>query len=420
MDFLGNTRVFWTEHTLVTAQFMREYDRFGNPLTAPIELTSLSGSLVATFAGLPDGSFDEVYLDGDFYVLRFDATGKFLAGPIFVGANPFPGASSLHPTIKAAADASGDLLIVFSAGLFQPEYQSHVYSARVSAAGAVKGPSLLSTNVGGIQESPAVAVGADGAGVIAWSDYRQNAIIARTVTGAGVAMGSEFTVYHDSRTSAGQVSAAIDAAGEVTLAYEGLDGIHASRYRGDGTSDGGDFKVYSSLGDNQYSPLVASSQGWTVIAWNDGNAGPAGAEVDAQLYDPQGRPKGTPFLVPNVLAPTELTGLAFGNDGKVSVEFNQVSLNDLLHTVTDFRLYRVDLEPAFQGEYHFSASFGSAVGTVVGAVKAVDPDGDQIDYRILGKSPFAVRPAYGANHGRRRHCSEIDGHYELSTDDSSR
>ena len=393
VDSLGNIRVFWLDFTSSPVHFVREYNRFGDPLTGPVQLTSaIPATGNATFVGLRDGSFDEVYFEGDIlYVQRFGATAMSIGGPIIVGSNPFSGTDSATITIAAAADATGDLLIVFSAAEYSPDNQAHVYSARVSAAGTVTGPSMLSTNVGGFQQADTVAIAPSGAGVVAWLDDSKNAIIARRFTGAGLVMGPEFTVYHNPSATAGLVSAAIDSRGEITLAFEGLDGIHAQRYLGNGVADGGEFKVYTSLADYQYSPAVATStQGWSVIAWNDGNAGPSGAEVAAQVYDPQGRPQGTPFLVPNVLVPTALTGLAIGDDGKVSVQFNQVSLNDGVHGVTNFRLYRVDLEPVFQGEYHFTATLGSAVGTVVGTVNAVDPGGDKIDYRIQGSSPFAV------------------------------
>ncbi len=343
-DASGNTRVFWTDSSS-GAQYFREYDAFGHVLTSPQQLSPATP--LGTLVGLPDGSFDAIYAQsGALLAQRYDPTGAGVGAPIFICG--IPTYTGIPPEICGSADASGNLLIVFTDRYLLPPIsylQSQVYVATLSATGAASGPVALSP-AADLESSATVAIDGSGVGVIAWLDQSLGAIIARQVTAAGASLGPEFTVYQD--PTAGLVDAAVDAQGDFTLAYEGYEGIHAQLYKSDGTPLTGDVKVYTTLGDSQYGPMVAmSGQGWSVIAWNDENGGPEGAEVDAAVYDPQGRPQGTPFLVPNVVLPTTLTGLAFGDNGKVAIEFNQVGLNDPNDLVTDFRLYKVDMAPVF-------------------------------------------------------------------------
>jgi hypothetical protein len=249
---------------------------------------------------------------------------------------------------------------------------------------------LVNSNTAGTQDDPAVAVDASGAGVIAWTDNNQDAIIARRVSGAGLTDGAEFTVYHDPSVTTGDVALGIDDAGNFTLSYLGVGGIHAIHYGADGTP-GADFKVYTSLNDFQYGTRVSEADdGWSIIAWNDGNT-----ETVAQIYDPQGNVQGPPFTVPTILTTTTLNGLEFANDGLVSVEFTQAGTTDPNDDVTNFVLYHVALPPIFKQTFSFNVALGSAAGTVVGTVSAVDPTGARVHYRIPGKSPFSVDPNTG-------------------------
>ena len=389
-DGSGNTRVFWNQSS---SQFVREYDPFGHPLTAPVQLAG--GTSQEAIVGLPDGSFDAAFFSGRMLeVQRYSAAAATVGSPIVVGPDPLSDAS-FTSGIQAAADANGDLVIVFTATDFG-NYGTVAYVGALSAGGVATAPIALSLTTSDNQQAPTVALDASGAGVVAWVDRANgDTILARRVTSAGLSLGPQFTVYQD--LSVASVSAAVDDQGDFTLAYEGLGGIHARQYGGDGTSDSGDFKVAATApGDTQSGPRVAESgQGWTIIAWNDAQGGPAGTEPDAQVFDPKGNPLGTSFLVPNVVLPATLSGLAFGDNGKIAIAYNQEGLNDPSHLVTDFRLYRVDMAPVFAGPYQFTALLGSPVGTVVGTVQGTDPDGDSVLYTLQGNSPFAVDPNSG-------------------------
>ncbi len=391
-DASGDTRFFWNDSSAGN-KFVREYDSFGHALTGPKQLSPQTA--IGAIAGLPDGSFDSIYSAGPvIFVQRYDGTGTGIGAPVLVCAEPLFG--GIAPTICAAADSNGDLVIVITDYfMFAPgSVDSQVYVATLSASGATTGPVSVDPSTA-YQRSGTVAIDGSGAGVVAWLQPFGNAgIFGRQIAGAGATLGPQFTVYQG--PTEGAVDAAVDAQGDFTLAYEGAGGIHAQLYNRNGTSVTGDFKIYTFLGDSQVAPLVAmSGQGWSVVAWNESSDGSDDALVEAQVYDPQGRPQGTPFSVPSSSLPTTLSGLAFGNTGKVAIEFNQIGLNDPSHLVTDFRLYRVDQEPVFGGPYHFTVTLGSAAGTVVGTVAAVDPDGDSIYYRLKGSSPFAVDSSSG-------------------------
>ena len=404
-DSSGNTRVFWNAGSFPYTQFVREYDEFGHALSAPIAL--LSGAYAASIVGLPDGSFDEVYVaNSTLYAQRDSALAVAVGSPIVVDPD---GADVTRTCV--AADSAGDLLVVYVAG---PSYdQDQILQAFVSASGAVAGPTSVSSGLSGPQLAPSVALDASGAGIVAWIDRNDNAIVALTVSGAGASEGSAFTVYSDPTVNS--VSAAVDGQGVITLAFTGPGGVYAERYLSNGVLDGSDIKVPTE-GTDQYAPLVAvNSEGWFIIAWDEFRDGEP-QDVIAEVYDPVGRPQGSSFEVPNIVNASGLEGLAFGNDGKVAIEFGQVGQSDPNHQVALFRLYKVDQEPVFQGTYHFTVPLNSPVGTVVGTVQAIDPDRDPIDYQQQGNSPFIIDYQTGQITVADASASAIDGGHELQSD----
>ncbi|MFI5454514.1 MAG: hypothetical protein ACHRXM_03600 [Isosphaerales bacterium] len=289
LDTAGNVRVFWTSFTSPPAQFVREFDSSGIALTGSIPLsTTLAWGNNPKIVGLPDGSFDEVYGANDnLYVQRYDAASAALGGPILVAANvPEPLFSSLGAT--ADADAAGDLLIAYDSGTTST--QLNIYALTLSASGTVTRTPWLVNPTAGHQYLNSVALDASGAGVIAWYDADQKAVMARRVSGAGTSDApSDLTVYQNPTLHSLSVAAGVDALGDLTLVYGGLDGIHSRHYGGDGATDSGDQVVYTEPDGAPPSPSVAvNAEGWAFVAWDDPNYGPNGAETLGKLIDPEG------------------------------------------------------------------------------------------------------------------------------------
>lgn len=386
LDSAGNVRVFWESVFPTSTQFVREFDARGNALTGaiPLSVPVSSASPPVSYVGAPDGSFTQVYLDGDVVkVQHYNAAAAAVGVPIAV-TTILP-TRGYHPgDLKAATDAGGDLLIAFD--MSSDAGWSDVYALTATAGGTVtRAPWVLNTHKSGNQSLPAVALNAQGEGVVAWEDSDQGAIVARRLHNAGVTGDTESIVYKNAAAKA--VSAAVDPQGNITLAYQGLAGIHAHRYAGDGNSDSGDFVVYTAVGDITTNPRVAvNAQGWAYVAWDDGAYG---NQTLGKLINAQGRVQTSYLSIPSKSKTDTLSSLAFGDNGAIAVVFNQYNTtNTVLNT--DFRTLRADLTPVWPGPYNLTVPLGSPRGTVVGTVKATDPDGDPVVYNPLGSSPFSI------------------------------
>ena len=398
IDSASESRVFWEEYGSPNRQYVREYDRRGDPLTGPLQLAVIA-SYYMTIAGMPDGSFYEVYVEKSgaaplLKVQHYFPTAAIDGSPVVVADLTSAGAPFQDYNLQAASDARGNLLVAYNLIVVgTPHSTVNVYALTVSAAGAVtRAPWMVNSAMTGDQRFPSVALDPLGAGVIAWADRTGTATLARRVTDAGLFDGPILTVYFDPANPSGGASAAVDRNGNITLAYSAGGNIHAHRYGGDRASDSGDFIVFANLNDiNGNARVAVNGEGWAYVAWDDSAYGPSGAETLGKLIDPMGRVESTFHVAPQVLIPTSLAGLAFGDNGGITVAFRQTNVNDQSQTDIDFRLYVANMQPVFQGPYDgFTVPLGSAVGTAVGVVRAIDPNNDQLSYRLLGPSPFAV------------------------------
>ncbi len=132
VDASGDIRVFWTEVPAPSTQYMSEYSLDGELLAGPVQLSTAVAIVQgehATFVGLPDGSFDEVYSNnGTIEVQKYSGSGTATGGPIIAATGV---QFDLYSNLQAAADGSGDLLIGYS------DTSGNVYALTLSAAGAV-------------------------------------------------------------------------------------------------------------------------------------------------------------------------------------------------------------------------------------------------------------------------------------------
>jgi hypothetical protein len=393
IDASGHIRVFWTNQLSPQSQFVREYDKNGDPLSSAVQLPiSVTTSVeTAVFAGLPDGSFDEVYTSsGSVIVQRYSASAQTIGLPDVVGNN----ASffiSLPPSVKVAADGAGDLLIAYNVGVHE------IDAVSVSPTGAVaRGPWVVDSSPAGFQSLASVALNASGAGVIAWNDGGQHSLVADRVSNAGLTSGTnDLSVLQDPSVSEG--SAGVDRNGDLTFVYVAFGGVHTRRISADGTTDSGDQVLYTSVNDSPLFPTVAvNSEGWAFATWDDPQYGPNGAMTLGKLIDPKGRVQSSYIQIPTIVLTDTFAGVAINDQGRISVAFTQANANNPSVTAASFSVFWADMEPVFPpGPFQFNVPLGSAAGTVVGKVTATDPDGDELSYSLQSPGPFAINPSTG-------------------------
>jgi uncharacterized repeat protein (TIGR01451 family) len=205
----------------------------------------------ASIAMDADGDFViawQSYQNGDgygIYAQRYSADGS-TAGSEFL-VNTHTDSDQKSPSV--AMDADGDFVIAWqSQGQDNsPAFDSGVYAQRYSADGIKAGAEfLVNTVTDDNQQSPSVAMDADGDFVIAWESYsyieRQDGfgfgVIAQRYTAKGIELGSEFLVNTETSRDQSRNSIAMDADGDFVIAWESylqdgsFDGVYAQRYEG--------------------------------------------------------------------------------------------------------------------------------------------------------------------------------------------
>ncbi len=188
-------------------------------------------------------------------------------------------------------------------------------------------------------------------------------------------------------------SAGVNADGDITIVYNAFSGIHFRRYKSDGAAESGDQVVYTSVNDSPSgADVVVNSEGWAFVSWYDSQDGQL--EL-GKLIDPEGDVQTSFIQVPSVSVPVQGATAAINDQGKIAVEMDQYGINNSGDYSVSFSSFWADMEPVFGGPYQFTVPLGSAAGTVVGTVQAIDPDGEEVSYSLLGASDFAINSTTG-------------------------
>ena len=211
-----------------------------------------------------------------------------------------------EPVVTSLAD--GGFVVAWSS-LSQDGSGLGVYAQRYSATGAKAGGEfLVNTTTFNSQFQPKIASLADGGFVVTWSSFEQDGsgegVFGQRYTAAGAALGGEFrlntTTFHDQMLS----SAAGLTDGGFVVTWSSLDqdgsiwGVFAQRYAADGTAAGGEFRVNTTVLNDQYQPRVtALANGGFVVAWTSRDQDGSGLGVYAQRYAAGGTPMGSEFRV---------------------------------------------------------------------------------------------------------------------------
>ncbi|MDZ4686874.1 MAG: cadherin domain-containing protein, partial [Planctomycetaceae bacterium] len=229
------------------------------------------------------------------YAQRFNAAGTPQGGEFPVNSH-----TANHQQLAAVAmDADGDFVVVWES-LGQDGSDYGIYAQRYSNAGVAQGSEFrvnsLTTNS---QTFASVAMDADGDFVVAWGSDGQDGsdygIYAQRYNAAGVAQGSEFRVNSLTISAQTFASVAMDADGDFLVAWQsylqdGMSyGVYAQRYNAAGVAQGAEFRVNTYTFLSQSRPAVAmDADGDVVIAWESLNQDGSSYGIYAQRYNPAG------------------------------------------------------------------------------------------------------------------------------------
>lgn len=160
---------------------------------------------------------------------------------------------------------------------------------------------LINTTTTNTQQNPAIAMDNNGNYVVVWESYGTDGdgfgIYAQRFNHLGVAIGTEFLVNTTTASNQSFPDVAMDGNGNFIVVWQsdnqdgdGL-GIYAARFHHNGTANGSEFQVNSTISGEQRQPSVAMNDiGDFVIAWSGPDLDEYG--IFAQLYDHQGTTHG--------------------------------------------------------------------------------------------------------------------------------
>jgi Ca2+-binding RTX toxin-like protein len=329
----GGYVVIWHATNLIGSGldiFAQRYDASGNKLGDEVLVNAFlaNDQTNPSVAGLVGGgylvtweSFGQDGSGSGIYAQRFDAEGRSQGSEVQV--NTFTSGDQMRPVV--AALTSGDYVVSWMSN-GQDGNSSGIYAQQYSASGVALGSEVrVNSNTFGPQEHPAVAALSDGGYIVSWmsATNADRDIFLQRYSASGTSLGGEVRV---NTTTGGEqfdpkVAAFADGGYIVTWMSMEQDGdswgIYAQRYAASGTAVGDEVRVNSTTINDQQQPVVAIlNDGGYVVSWISWNQDGNGYGVYAQRYDASGAAAGGELHVSSTTAGSQqqptITGLSDG------------------------------------------------------------------------------------------------------------
>jgi large repetitive protein len=316
MDADGDYVVAWQSYGQDGSSlgiYAQRYDASGVPQGAEFQVNSFTSSIQGSPSVAMDANGDFVVawqsLDQDgsnfgIYAQRYDATGVAQGAEFQV--NSFTSSFQRSPSV--AMDADGDFVVTWQS-FGQDGSFDGIYAQRYDASGVAQGAEFqVNSFTNSSQNSPSVAMDADGDFVVTWQSNGQDGsgfgIYSQRYDASGVAQGAEFQVNSFTNSSQASPSVAMDADGDFLVAWQSdgqdgsLDGVYAQRYDASGVAQGAEFQVNSFTNNSQRRPSVAMDvDGDFVVTWQSYGQDGSFDGIYAQRYDAAGVAQGGEFQV---------------------------------------------------------------------------------------------------------------------------
>ena len=329
-----------------TGVFAQRFDASGNPAGSQIQVnTDVNDRQEMSTVGVAaDGSFVVAWASHNQQAGDSDGWGvkaqRFAANGSKVGAeflvNQTTAKDQWQPSIAVAAD--GQFVVAWTSSAVS----NKIFVRHFDAAGnALRGEVQASgVNSAGNQTLPSVAIAADGSYAVAWqSDNGGTAksIFAQRFNADDTLRGAGFQVNTYDADDQTQPSVAVGANGAFVIAWTSekqdgdAGGIYAQCYKADGSRDGAEFRVNTVTAREQNRPSAAmDGAGNFTIAWSsDGDNGGSSVGVHAQRYGAGGVPLGGPFLVNTTTSGDQVApATAMNASGALAIAWEGVGIGD--------------------------------------------------------------------------------------------
>lgn len=273
------------------------------------------------------------HTDSDAYAQRYTTGGVPAGGEFRVNTSTEGGNSDAD----VAMEPDGDFVAVWFRRAIHdtpsgPAFGESlgIFAQRYSRTGALRGTEFpVTSTVDGGEAEPSVAVAANKAFVIVWSESGGGgrlAIVGQRFDALGVPQGGEFVVVQSTVPDIGygQPRVAMAPDGQFVVIWRTFDGVQGDivgqRYSLFGVAQGTSFLVNTTTAGNQVWPAVAmDGKGNFVVTWESWDAGFT-FTVFAQRYSADGVRVGSEFQV-NTTEPGQqpVPAVAMNRDGEFVV-----------------------------------------------------------------------------------------------------
>ncbi|MGB3496061.1 MAG: hypothetical protein WBA57_25250, partial [Elainellaceae cyanobacterium] len=240
--------------------------------------------------------------NGGIFAQRYDRFGTAIGGEIEIAADATRDESD--PVV--GMDANGNFVVTWSD---DGGGDDDVRARRFDSDGNALGDTfLVNTETAGNQDTPNIAMNANGQFVITWESFGQdgdsNGVFAQVYDAAGNLVGGEIAVNNITNGSQGDPVVGIDDSGNFVIAWEdeSTDSaeINARRFDSAGNPIGDSFVVNTTTDEDQSTPEIAmNADGEFVITWASfGQEGDSDSDgVFAQRYNSAGERIGDEIAV---------------------------------------------------------------------------------------------------------------------------
>ena len=283
----------------------------------PIVAMDNDGNFVVVWESyLQDGSQWGVYAQ------RFDATGTALGGEIQVNTTTTD--YQRRPTV--AMDDAGNFVVIWADGDGALSNWD-IYGQRFDASGNKLGTEFrVNTTLTDGQLRPTAAMDRTGNFIVTWQSRGQDsddyAVIAQRYNADGTPDGGEFRVNTSQTNKQWRPTLAMAESGEFVIAWESENqdgdgwGIYAQRFDASGAAQGTEFRVNSTVLNDQQTPSVAmDADGDFVITWQSDQVVADGWGIYSQRYNADGTPVGFETLISTTAAGAQENASVVMDDG---------------------------------------------------------------------------------------------------------
>jgi Ca2+-binding RTX toxin-like protein len=315
VDAQGNYVVVWESYDQDGDRdgvYAQRYDHLGNAIGGEIlvntSTTNEQGDPVVAMDA--NGNFVVAWTDRDplvatsgaVYARRFDSNGNALSGQLLVNTTT----SNAQDTPAIAMNADGRFVITWES--FDQDGDGDGVYAQVydSLGNKVGGEIAVNTSTSGDQHDPVVGIDGSGNFVVAWTNDTgvSVSVQARRFDSAGNPLGGQFLVNTTGTDDQDTPAIAMNANGDFVITWESNnqdgdgDGVYARRYNNTGASVGGEIAVNNTTNSNQDDPSVAiDATGNFLVAWESFGQDGSSDGVYGQYFDNTGAKVGTEFRI---------------------------------------------------------------------------------------------------------------------------